>query len=142
MDERELPRGSIGVRPNFEIAPTCKGDFRDMPFADESFHLVLFDPPHLVRSQSSVSYIRLKYGALPHATEQEDLERGFAECWRVLAPGGTLVFKWSGALDRVKPHYPSVPIVGTRSARGGQTHWIIFYKPLNGGIADDQLGDN
>jgi len=142
MDERELPRGSIGVRPNFEIAPTCKGDFRDMPFADESFHLVLFDPPHLVRSQSSVSYIRLKYGALPHATEQEDLERGFAECWRVLAPGGTLVFKWSGSLDRVKPHYPSVPIVGTRSARGGQTHWIIFYKPLNGGIADDQLGDN
>jgi hypothetical protein len=61
------------------------------------------------------------------------LRRGFAECWRVLAPGGTLVFKWAGALDRVEPHFPTTPTVGTRSLRQGSglgTRWIIFYKPL------------
>ncbi len=33
-------------------------------------------------------------------------------------------------IKRVKPHFPATPIVGTRSPRGGQTRWFIFYKPL------------
>ena len=130
MDEREAPRGSVDVRPNFEVAPDIIGDFRAMSFEDESFQLVVFDPPHIVRDNPSTSYIRTKYGVLHSETEQDDLRRGFAECWRVLAPGGTLVFKWAGPLDRVEPHFPAVPIVGTRSPRGGQTRWLIFYKPL------------
>lgn len=129
MDTRKAPKGSVDCRPNFEVAPDVLGDFRSMPFEDGAFNLVVFDPPHLVRSQESASYIRTKYGALPHETEQEDLQRGFAECWRVLAPGGTLVFKWADKLDRVEPHFPATPIVGTRSPRGGQTRWFIFYKP-------------
>jgi hypothetical protein len=66
-----------------------------------------------------------------------DIGGGLAECWRVLAPGGTLVFKWAGALDFVRPHFPAVPIVGTRSARNGKglgTRWFIFYKPLDGEV--------
>jgi SAM-dependent methyltransferase len=128
MDERVEPKGSVDVRPNFEVAPDFISDFREMPFEDESFNLVLFDPPHIVRNNPSDSYIRLKYGALPSDTEQDDLRRGFAECWRVLRPGGTLIFKWAGDLERVKPHFPATPIVGTRSPRGGQTRWFVFYK--------------
>lgn len=30
-----------------EIRPDVVGDFRKMPFPDNSFYLVLFDPPHL-----------------------------------------------------------------------------------------------
>ncbi len=139
MDVREAPRGSVGEltgrpewNPNFEVAPTCKGDFRNMPFEEDSFRLVVFDPPHNVREKQPPEGINgLKYGALHPATEQDDLRLGFSECWRVLSPGGTLVFKWAGPLDRVEPHFPAVPIVGTRSPRGGQTRWLIFYKPLN-----------
>lgn len=130
MDSRVAEKGCVDVRPNFEVAPDVMGDFRAMPFEDAAFQLVLFDPPHNVRDDPDNGYIGLKYGALSAGTEQDDLRRGFAECWRVLAPGGTLVFKWAGALERVKPHFPDTPIVGTRSPRGGQTRWFIFYKGL------------
>lgn len=129
MDKRVAPPGSCDVRPNWSCEPDVLGDFRAMPFEDESFQLVVFDPPHLTRESESGGYIRLKFGALPRSREQEDLRQGFAECWRVLRPGGTLVFKWADKLERVKPHFPAEPIVGTRSPRGGQTRWFIFYKP-------------
>ena len=134
MDIRVEPPGCVDVRPNFEVAPDVVGDFRSMPFADGAFQLVVFDPPHITRSKPSKSYTGLKYGVLPKDTEQDDLRLGFAECWRVLAPGGTLVFKWGASdLKRVETHFPTTPTVGTRSPRGGQTRWLIFYKPLEGG---------
>jgi SAM-dependent methyltransferase len=137
MDVSVRPQGSISYRPNWECQPDLLGDFRAMPFADDSFHLVVFDPPHIVRqSLNPRGVIPTKYGALPHDTEQDDLRRGFAECWRVLAPGGTLIFKWADKLERVEPHFPATPIVGTRSPRGGQTRWFVFYKPL----LEDPLG--
>lgn len=34
----------------FEVKPDIIGDFRSMAFADCSFSLVVFDPPHLIRN--------------------------------------------------------------------------------------------
>jgi SAM-dependent methyltransferase len=132
MDKREAAAGTYSHRPNWKCEPDVIGDFRDMPFDDGAFQLVVFDPPHIARPNPSGD-TAMQYGALDPATEQFDLRNGFQECWRVLAPGGTLVFKWAGALDRVYPHFPAEPIVGTRSARNGKglgTRWFIFYKPL------------
>lgn len=129
MDNREALRGTVDHRPNWECRPDLFGDFRAMPFEDETFQLVLFDPPHEIR-RAPGGRIRGTYGELHPDTEQEDLRLGFMECWRVLRRGGTLVFKWSDKLVRVESHFPATPIVGTRSPRGGQTRWFIFYKPL------------
>lgn len=32
------------------IKPDIIADFRKMPYKDETFHLVIFDPPHLLRA--------------------------------------------------------------------------------------------
>ena len=133
MDNREAPRGTTPMRPNWECQPGVLGDFRAMPFDDEVFQLVVFDPPHIVRD-ALLGNVSKQYGALPKATEQDDLGRGFAECWRVLASGGTLVFKWAGDVARVRPHFPAEPIVGSRQAPRGNalgTRWFVFYKPLD-----------
>lgn len=132
VDNRVAPPGSVDVRPNWSCDPDVVGDFRALPFSSNTFRLVLFDPPHIARKKPS-GYTVTKYGALDPDTEQDDLRLGFSECWRVLAPGGTLVFKWAGELDRVRPHFPAIPIVGNRIVRkssGLGTRWIIFYKPL------------
>lgn len=132
MDSRVVPLGARERQPGWSCDPDVVGDFRAMTFEDETFQLVVFDPPHVTRDQI-LGEFTIAYGALPRETEQADLERGFAECWRVLAPGGTLVFKWAGRLERVQPHFPATPIVGTRQLRkasGLGSRWFIFYKPL------------
>lgn len=73
---------SAGGSRTLVIDPDLEIDFRDMPFADESFPLVVFDPPHLLRSGAN-SWMAKKYGRLG-ADWREDLRRGFAECFRVL----------------------------------------------------------
>ena len=141
MDHRTASAGSYDHRPNWSCKPDIVADFRDMPFDDDSFQLVLFDPPHILRPNPSGRTV-MAYGALTPESEQDDLRRGFMECWRVLRPGGTLVFKWADKLSRVQPHFPATPIIGTRSPRGGQTRWFIFYKP-RGALreAATELGD-
>lgn len=137
MDKRVAPPGSHSTRPNWACSPDVLGDFRAMPFEDGSFRLVVFDPPHVTREDATraadpTGNTLVCYGALHAATEQDDLRRGFSECWRVLAPGGTLIFKWAGELRRVEPHFPTTPIVGTKTLRRGSglgTRWIVFYKP-------------
>ena len=135
MDKHELPPGS-SFRPNWSCEPDLIGDFRAMPFEDGAFQLVVFDPPHLTRKDPTAvlrAETGIRYGVLRRDSADDDLRRGFAECWRVLAPGGTLVFKWGGKVDRVRRHFPTTPIVGTRSLRkssGLGTRWFIFYKPL------------
>ena len=77
------------------INPDVLCDFRNMDFADESFNLVCFDPPHL-RHAGEGSWLRKKYGTLPDDWQQY-IRQGLYECFRVLKPLGVLVFKWSDA---------------------------------------------
>ena len=60
-----------------------------MPFEDESFAMVVFDPPHLKPLTKE-----LEEGRLPNDWEFM-ITKGFDECMRVLKPQGTLIFKWN-----------------------------------------------
>lgn len=121
-------RNPSGLRV-LRIEPDVVLDFRDLPFADETFVHVVFDPPHLINAGAR-SWLAAKYGRLG-ADWRADLKQGFAECWRVLAPGGTLVFKWSEVqikLHEVLCLVPQEPHYGHRSGRRGLTHWQVFIK--------------
>lgn len=124
------PTGTRTIR----IEPDTLLDFRSLPFADGTFHLVVFDPPHLVKSRPR-SWLAAKYGRLS-SDWRDDIRRGFAECLRVLAPNGTLIFKWNEAqvpLGEVVALAPIPPLFGHLSGRQGLTHWLVFMKPNCGG---------
>lgn len=112
------------------IRPDIIADFRALPFADNTFVQVVFDPPHLERAGEN-SWMRKKYGVLDKKTWRHDIRAGFAEAFRVLRPHGTLIFKWSAtqiparqiiALTDVKP------TIWHRAGKGDKTHWILFLK--------------
>lgn len=112
------------------IEPDVLMDFRAMPYPDGTFKLVTFDPPHLVRAGKR-SWLAAKYGKL--GTDwREDLRKGFAECFRVLATDGVLVFKWNETQIKVREVLeltPVQPLFGNTSGRKSGTHWYVFMKP-------------
>lgn len=81
MDKRLIDTFLCDGR-RFEIKPDIIGDFKNMPFSDESFSLVVFDPPHLHKVGDN-SWLAIKYGKLQDDWQNE-LKQGFNECWRVL----------------------------------------------------------
>lgn len=48
---------------DFEINPDTQYDFTDLPFEDNSFSLVVFDPPHLLRNTGKSKFADI-YGSL------------------------------------------------------------------------------
>lgn len=112
-----------------DVSPDIVADFRDLPFEDSSFSLVIFDPPHLT---TGAGWQVDKYGRLSTRSWKADLRAGFAECLRVLKPEGTLVFKWYEyriPLRDVLSCCPVAPIVGNRRPHASKTHWLLFMKP-------------
>lgn len=112
------------------IAPDVPMDFRSLPFPDGSFRLVVFDPPHL-RKAGPQSWLRAKYGVLDSDHWQADIRQGFAECFRVLEPGGVLIFKWNETQIKVREILALTdqkPLFGHPSGKKGGTHWITFMK--------------
>ena len=114
---------------HIQIKPDIKLDFRNLPFADNSFKLIAFDPPHLVNAGQK-SWLALKYGKLGNDW-QEDLKQGFAECFRVLEPYGILIFKWNEdqiRTEQVLALTPNKPLFGHTTNRRKQTIWVTFMK--------------
>lgn len=122
--------GNASGTRTLRIEPDVLMDFRALPYPDGCFKLVAFDPPHLVRAGPR-SWLAAKYGKLGEDW-REDLRAGFAECFRVLATDGVLVFKWNETqvrLSDVLPLAPHAPLFGHTSGRKGLTHWLVFMKP-------------
>lgn len=112
------------------INPDQVADFRRLPFPDETFTLVNFDPPHLTKA-GNTSWLAKKYGVL-FTTWEEDLKAGFEEAFRVLKPEGVLTLKWCSEhipLGRVLELSPHPPLYGTRQGRKGATTFTVFQKP-------------
>ncbi|HFK5598831.1 methyltransferase [Elizabethkingia anophelis] len=112
-----------------KVNPDIQADFRDMPYQDGAFKLVVFDPPHM-KTLGKNSWMAKKYGVLS-STWQDDLQAGFNECMRVLQVDGVLIFKWNESdikLSEVIKLFSIKPLLGHTSGRHGKTIWLTFMK--------------
>ena len=119
-----------GIRA-LHIEPDVVCDFTDLPFEDNRFALVVFDPPHLARLTES-SWVRVKYGCLDE-NWQNVIRKGFEECMRVLKPEGSLIFKWSETQFSTREVIDAIgrePLFGHRSGKKMGTHWLTFMKGI------------
>lgn len=114
----------------FEVKPDVVADFRNLPFGDGQFKLVVFDPPHL-DNLGKDAYMAKKYGVLG-LDWKNDIREGFKEGFRVLEDGGILIFKWAEARIKVSELLELTdqkPLFGHRTAISGKTIWLCFMKP-------------
>nr|DAL85793.1 MAG TPA: Methyltransferase domain [Caudoviricetes sp.] len=125
MDCRELETTLCDGR-SFKVLPDVLGDFRRIPFEDETFNLVAFDPPHLRKAGDS-SWLAKKYGVLGQ-NWQSDLRKGFSECFRVLKPFGTLVFKWNEGQIKLAEILKLTDEKPLFMHKRQKTHFVIFLK--------------
>lgn len=117
------------IERRLTIAPDVVADFTDLPFENELFDLVVFDPPHLKQIGSN-AWMAKKYGKLP--TNWKDIiHDGFAECMRVLSNRGTLIFKWNEyqiPVSEIIKVIGAYPLFGNRSGKQAKTIWMVFRK--------------
>ena len=133
MDIREEEPGTIELQPNWSVKPDIIGDYRDMFFEDETFHLIVWDIPHILEAKGGI--MLKKYGKLGYGWK-DDCRRGFNEVMRVLKPHGVLLFKYNDlsiSVPEMLNCFPVQPLVGTRtkksvSGRGTGTYWFAFIK--------------
>ena len=133
MDKRiahhSIVSPSDGRKCSVDIKPNIKADFTAMPFRDNLFHMVIFDPPHMARLGSNAWFLK-RYGRL-EGDWRFHLQTGFMECFRVLKPMGSLIFKWSSVdfpITEILSLVKQKPLFGHKSGKKSNTHWVAFIK--------------
>lgn len=108
------------------VQPDVQCDFTALPFEDNTFSLVVFDPPHLTGAKETAWLVK-KYGKLDDTWPQM-LHDGFAEGMRVL------IFKWSEydiPAENVWKAIGQKPLFGHHSGRKSRTFWGCFMKGVD-----------
>lgn len=130
MYESRIWKSGDGQSERFcTVAPDVVCDFTDLPFPDNSFSLVVWDPPHLLHVGDN-SWLAKKYGKLDENWPQM-LHDGFRECMRVLKPDGVLIFKWAEsdiAAEKVWKAIGEKLLFGHHSGKQSKTFWGCFIK--------------
>jgi SAM-dependent methyltransferase len=122
--------GTVKAHRTIHIEPDMIADFTNLPFDDNTFNMVVFDPPHIIGHNEG--WLNKRYG--DYSTKEEALEsvsKGIAECMRVLKPNGTLIFKWadlSVSTAEILKRIDYKPLFGHRSGKKSNTHWMCFMK--------------
>lgn len=113
------------------IKPDIQCDFTNLPFDDNTFKLVVFDPPHL-KKVGETAWLAEKYGKLGEDWKQM-LHDGFQECVRVLENEGVLIFKWSEFDIPATEIWKAIgrkPLFGHHSGKQSKTFWACYMKGI------------
>ena len=113
------------------IDPDIQCDFTNLPFEDDQFSLVVFDPPHL-KNIGQNAWMAKKYGKIERDW-QRMLHDGFTECMRVLKPDGVLIFKWNEFDIPAADVWKAIgrrPLFGHHSGKKSKTFWGVYMKGI------------
>jgi len=123
---------------NYTVLPHLQADYRNLPFANRTFDLVVFDPPHLVTNNGMKKLhgiMKRKYGALHAETWQNDMRLAFNELFRVMKDTASLNFKFCDyhiGFQEILDVIPQEPLYGTTVRSGHhETRWLAFNKPMS-----------
>lgn len=124
VDRRVVPEGALIQQALFGVRPDMQADYQSLPFQDNTFEMVVFDPPHADIHPDSI--IGTKFGTL---TDLDEVIAGLVECYRVTSRW--LIFKWSESaftISQVLQRVPFTPLFGHTTAKSGPTIWVTFRK--------------
>lgn len=128
-----------GGYQTMHIRPDVQANFADLPFKNDTFYMVVFDPPHLVGSGDNC-WLTKRYGVL-RGNWEAMIAEGFYECFRVLRPLGALIFKWNETdmpVSRILALTNERPLFGHKSGKSSKTHWVAFMKSKAIGALDTE----
>lgn len=129
-DIRQEDKGKIAICPNWNINPDIIADYRDLPFKNNTFKLIAWDIPHIIKDNPK-GFMTTKYGYLGDEWKT-DIKKGFSEVFRVLDKYGTLILKWSDINIQLKDILSLTEeraLFGTRTKKGvNNTYFIVFFK--------------
>jgi len=114
------------------------GVWEKLPFKDEVFNLVIFDPPHRIRSYEKC--VEGKYGVFDQIYTTLDPKKWVKTIYeasrefnRVLKTNGYLVFKWNDSyvsLERIISLFPMKALIKNvmNPHKKAVTYWVLFQK--------------
>lgn len=118
----------------YNINPDIVADWtKTLPFDDNYFDMVIFDPPHIVSNRRKKGNMESEYGVLYNDNWKDVLSKGIEELFRVLKQDGVFVFKWCETTNQTKIEnilklFSYKPLFGTRTGQANKNHWVLFLK--------------
>lgn len=132
---------------------TVRGDFTSLPFKNDSFDTVLFDPPHTIDTRNTLLGTlepntglgphlgAFKYGCYRSVDQlRKGVYKGATEAYRVLKPGGVMIFKWSNSekpyswatdtVERVKGWQKDRVALKKSGAHTGNFSFYVWYRKI------------
>ena len=136
MDKRKcIIDSKIKNGTRYKINPDVVSEWKDAPFPNEYFDIIIFDPPHKFISKESnrkLGVIEQEYGLLYFENWQTEIRTGVKKLFQLLKPQGMFILKWNEIEKPVKEViklFPYKPVFGTRQNQPKKSsHWIFFLK--------------
>jgi len=125
--------------PNkFDIDPQAPGvlksDARSLPFGDETFNTIMFDPPFVATTGPSLdrknykgNVIARRFGVFPNESELFSFYAdSMKEFYRLLKPNGILIFKCQDKISSGKQYFSHVFIINEAIKLGFYAHDLFI----------------
>ena len=114
--------------------PDVVGDVRSLPFKNEIFEMVIFDPPHVPFGPNA--NMAKDFGHFNTQHIKSMIREGFPEMARVLFSKGKMIFKWSDhdiSLEKILALGSKfIPLCGHKTAyhtkHASKTFWVLLEK--------------